>query len=88
MLGAQGLPPALVGLVGPLRLDTDLLADLVHRCRHPLITTWCSEVVEDSELGSAGDALQVNLHNRRLLVHFPDNNFWSRKLADKLLAAI
>ena len=88
MKAAHGLPPALVGLVMPLCLDTDLLADWVHRCRHPLITAWCSGVEGDMQLGAGGDAMQADLRSKRLLVHYPSNNFWRGGLAARMAAAI
>lgn len=82
------LPSALVGLVRPLHLDTDLMTDWVHKCSHPCITRWFSGKVDDVQLGSAGDVMQADLKEARLLIHFPSTRRWSATIAPLVVNAM
>ena len=50
------LPTSLNRLVDTMGLDCDLLADVLHRCRRPSITSWCSKYTEDMKNGAEGNA--------------------------------
>jgi hypothetical protein len=64
------------------------MSDWAHRCRHPCITRWYSSKVEDVQFGSAGDAFQADLRNRRLLIHYPQNERWRQLIAPRVVESI
>ena len=82
------LPTSLNRLVDTLQLDCDLLADALHRCRRPTIKSWCSRFAVDKLVGAEGNALNVPLTGKRMLIHLPPAGIWKSQLGAKIKEAL
>ena len=50
--------------------------------------SWCSKYTEDKRIGAEGNALNISLTDRRMLIHLPQSGLWKNLLGKKVNEAI